>query len=302
MQIKLYKSLWGFRGNPQRLLTHLRDDGFDGIEVQAAYLLAHGGARLLKQHHVDWIAEICTAGSYVPNRRATVADHLADLADKLYQARPLAPRFVSCIGGCDAWKLADSITFFREAMQMAHESGLEISFETHRSRSLFNPWVTLDVLDALPDIKLTCDFSHWCVVLERSLDSELDALTRITRNAFHVHARVGYDQGPQVPHPAAQEYAPWLHAHERWWAMIWRAQLAEARGVTTMTPEFGPDGYLHQQPFTCEPVADLDEINGWMAQREREHYAAWFARRMSTPDESAAAGSRTSAYVMLHQH
>jgi hypothetical protein len=37
----------------------------------------------------------------------------------------------------------------------------------------------------------------------------------------------------------------------------------------TLTPEFGPDGYLHCQPFTGKPVADLWEINQWIALRQR---------------------------------
>lgn len=288
MQLGLYKSLWGFRGNLDRLLKNLRSEGFDGIEAQASFLAAHGGAELLQRHGANWIAEICTAGSYVPHRKATVADHLADLQDKLQQAKPLSPLFATCIGGCDAWKLADSVAFFRDAMQLAADAGIVISFETHRSRSLFNPWVTLDVLDALPTINLTCDFSHWCVVLERSLDTEAEALQRIVPNAFHLHARVGYDQGPQVPHPAALEYAPWLHAHERWWQAIWQSQHAAGRALSTMTPEFGPDGYLHQLPFTCEPVADLDEINCWMAQRQREHFVEWMARSAARPADPAS--------------
>ena len=34
-----------------------------------------------------------------------------------------------------------------------------------------------------------------------------------------------------------------------------------------MTPEFGPDGYLHTLPYKKAPVADLDNINRWMAKR-----------------------------------
>jgi hypothetical protein len=45
-----------------------------------------------------------------------------------------------------------------------------------------------------------------------------------------------------------------------------------------MTPEFGPDGYLHRLPFTRAPVADLREINRWMATTERRHYAEWFLK------------------------
>ena len=42
-----------------------------------------------------------------------------------------------------------------------------------------------------------------------------------------------------------------------------------------MTPEFGPDGYLHTLPFTNAPVADLWEINTWMGHEERRHLAAF---------------------------
>ncbi len=43
----------------------------------------------------------------------------------------------------------------------------------------------------------------------------------------------------------------------------------------TMTPEFGPDGYLHAAPFSQEPVGDLVEINRWMAARLRGRFATF---------------------------
>lgn len=98
-------------------------------------------------------------------------------------------------------------------------------------------------------------------------------LALCAERAHHVHARVGYDQGPQVPNPTAPEYQPALEAHERWWRKIWQAQAERGLAVSTMTPEFGPDGYLQCAPFTQTPVADLVEINAWMAQRERQQFA-----------------------------
>ena len=44
-----------------------------------------------------------------------------------------------------------------------------------------------------------------------------------------------------------------------------------------MTPEFGPDGYLHHIPFTDEPVGDLAAINRWMADTERAHFDRFLA-------------------------
>ena len=48
-----------------------------------------------------------------------------------------------------------------------------------------------------------------------------------------------------------------------------------------MTPEFGPDGYLQAAPFSGKPVADLDEINHWMATRQRERFAKRHSNRQT---------------------
>ena len=123
-------------------------------------------------------------------------------------------------------------------------------------------------------MRLTCDFAHWCCVCERLvLDTEPEVLALCAQRASHVHARVGYDQGPQVPHPAAPEHRDALEAHERWWETIWSDAERGGRSAPAMTPEFGPDGYLQAAPFTREPVASLDEINRWMAERERKRFA-----------------------------
>jgi hypothetical protein len=104
------------------------------------------------------------------------------------------------------------------------------------------------------------------------MDSEPEAINAIVPNVMHIHARVGYDQGPQVPHPAAPEYTYALKAHQEVWEQVWDSQRRRGFGFTTMTPEFGPDGYLHTLPFTKAPVADLWEINQWMGETERQHF------------------------------
>ncbi|MEQ1629512.1 MAG: hypothetical protein ABL873_03295, partial [Gallionella sp.] len=50
---------------------------------------------------------------------------------------------------------------------------------------------------------------------------------------------------------------------------------SRGRKHCTMTPEFGPDGYLHTLPYTAQPVADLEQINAWMARSERQHFQRW---------------------------
>ena len=275
MKLKIFKTLWGHTGGLDNAIAACRENGQDGLEGQPP---TNPAARRefknkLADAGLDYIAEICTAGGYVPERSATMFKHLESFSRQAQTALECAPNFLTVIGGCDAWSRSQSIDFFGAASVVAAELDVVASFETHRSRSFFNPWITRDILEELPSLKLTCDFSHWCVVCERLIDTEPEILKLCAARAHHLHARVGYDQGPQVPHPAAPPYQAALAAHERWWRQIWESQKTRGFATTTLTPEFGPDGYLQSHPFTGVAAAEPDEINAWMAQRQRQQFA-----------------------------
>lgn len=274
MELRLFKTLWGHSGDFQSATDLAASAGFQGIEGPAPGETekAREYLQLLTETGLGYIAEITTAGTYVPNRHAALDDHLESLKQKLDQSLVMCPEFITCLGGCDAWSEELSLEFFTRAMEIADNNDIVISFETHRGRSFFNPWTTQRIVEQLPDIKLTCDFSHWCVVCERLIDTEIDVIKAIVPHAHHIHARVGYDQGPQVPHPEAPEYRDALRAHQGWWKTIWESQFTRGYAATTMTPEFGPDGYLHEAPFSQEPVGELWQMNQWMANEERRHF------------------------------
>jgi hypothetical protein len=276
-RLKLFKTFWGFNGTTREAADMTLAAGFDGLEAPAPTdpQQREAFSALLQETGLDYIAEICTTGSYVANRQATPAQHLADLKEKIIAGKPLKPRFFNVMAGCDAWPLDMQIDFFKRAVDVAASENVICSFETHRGRSFFNPWITRDVARAVPELKLTCDFSHWAVVCERLMDSEWDTILELAPHGHHIHGRIGYPQGPQVPHPAAPEYADCLASHRRCWEAIWSSQAQRGYDVTTMTPEFGPDGYLHCLPFTNMPVADLWEVNCWIGHAERTHFAVF---------------------------
>ncbi|MDH4945071.1 TIM barrel protein [Sulfurimonas sp. C5] len=280
MKLKNFKTLWGFEGDFEIACKEASKAGFEGIEGQAPKELDEQlyWRECLDKYELDFIGEIVTGGDYVPARHHTIQEHLEDVEEGIKNSLKLSASFVTCIGGCDAWSEAESREFFQNAITLAKKYEIDISFETHRSRSLFTPWVTKRVVDALPEMKLTLDMSHWCVVCERLMDTELETIKAIASNVHHIHARVGYEQGPQVPHPRAPEYQGALISHQGIWELIWSAQKEKGMQTTTITPEFGPDGYLHTLPFTNVPVADLWEINCWMAATEKSHFYAYSKR------------------------
>ena len=243
------------------------EQGFDGIEgqVPADAGLRHDFVGLLNHFQLEFIAEVCTAGSYVPDRTATLQQHLDDLHRQLGVVAQVRPLKVNCIGGCDRWDIQTSQEFFQSALEIADKFDLTISFETHRGRSLYSPWVTEQLLEKM-SLPLTCDFSHWCVVCEGLGETEDDLIRNVAMHAEHIHARIGYDQGPQVSDPRSYLYQQDQQKHLRWWGWIWQAQAARQLPVSTLTPEFGPDGYQMIDPSTGEAVGNLDEINHWMAQ------------------------------------
>ncbi len=281
MELRLFKTLWGFSGPIEAACATAVAQGFDGIEGPAPAddsKRMHMGA-VIAAHQLDYIAEITTAGSYVPELRATPDQHLQSLHEKLQHSLELQPLSISCLAGSDAWPEREQLLFFERVLKLIEDLDVPVSFETHRSRSLFNPWITQRIAREFPQLLFTCDFSHWCVVCERLLDAEFHGITQLAQQAHHIHARVGYDQGPQVPHPAAPEYQDALAAHRHWWELIWQSQYERGCSITTMTPEFGPDGYLHCEPFSGRPVGDLEQINTWVAAAERERFAQWLLSR-----------------------
>lgn len=279
MELLTFKTLWGYPDSQNIESLSLacqmaEDDGFNGIEgpVPANSLVRENLAGTLAQKKLHYIAEVCTAGSYVPDRNATVKDHLEDMQRQLQHLTPLKPLLVNCIGGCDRWCVNDSLAFFDRAMELADKCGVTISFETHRGRSLYSPWAAEEILGRSP-LPLTCDFSHWCVVCEGMGESEDDLLKRMAGHALHIHGRIGYDQGPQVSDPRSRLYKTDLEKHLRWWRWIWDSQREKGETRSTLTPEFGPDGYQMVDPDTGSPEGDLAEINHWMAEKLKTEFA-----------------------------
>lgn len=274
MKLEIFRTLWGYRNPWDQALDELRSAGFDGLEARLPEDdKEHAGfGRFLRANQVPYICTVFSSSPVLPRQLDTPAMHLEDLAFKFERAAELEPRFINLLAGNDRWGLAEQVDFFGAVLELGQQTGLLLSVEIHRARSFYSPWVTLDVIRQLPALRFTSDISHWVVTCERLLDDPADDLTPFIERVHHIQARVGYDQGPQVPHPGAPEYASALAFHQQHWENIWQSQQQRGFACTTLTPEFGPDGYLHHLPFTNVPVADLWQLNQWMAQSERQHF------------------------------
>lgn len=256
-------------------MERARRHGFDGLEANLDHQALIGGeperiCERLQGAGLALIVELVTGGDYVPSLDLGPDQHLAELEQQLARAQRFAPLRISVIAGSDSWPLEQQHRFLERAVQLANASAVPVSFETHRSRTLFNPWTIGALLAAHPQLRLTADLSHWCCVSERLMEPELAPVQAIADRVDHIHARVGHAQGPSVAHPFAPEAAEALAAHQRCWQLFLRRQAERGSIPSTITPEFGPDGYLPRLPFTGVPVADLLEINSAMVRWIRQ--------------------------------
>jgi sugar phosphate isomerase/epimerase len=269
MILESYRHLWGVSAPLPQFLPAAKTAGYSGIETGLNGVASQEefGA-LLRETGLKFIAQTFTDGP-------DVSAHVDSLRRQVEAAVGFAvrPTLINVHSGWDNFSFAQGVAFFQGALDIEREYGVPIGHETHRGRILYNPWITRDLLRELPDLRLVADFSHWVCVAERFLDRCEEEVALAAERTIHVHARVGYTQGPQVTDPRAPEFTGALTAHEAWWDQVWAGQRARGVEVSTFTPEFGPPGYLHTLPYTQQPVANLPEICDWMAERQLARFA-----------------------------
>ncbi len=273
MKLKLVRHLWGvdLTHGLQPYAPRWGEVGYEALEISLRLVPDRPAfLRFLKEHHFRWVPQIFSR-DFVPG--GTVREHLDSLRVQMEECLDHEPLFFNAHSGYDHWSPAEAEDFYGQMLALEANAGVPVAHETHRLRYFATPWQTRHILQQFPGLRLTCDFSHWVCVCERLLPDLGETIALAAQHCLHLHARVGYEEGPQVPDPSAPEYAAHLHAHEGWWDMIWRSQRARGLAESTLTPEFGPPPYLQTLPHTKVPVADLANVCDWMARRQARRFA-----------------------------
>jgi hypothetical protein len=268
MKLTLVRHCWGV-DHTHGLDHHLprwRAAGYEAVEGSVEFSPNRGAMEhLLRTSGLRFIPQIFS-NEFTPG--GSVREHLASIQRQIEENLAFNPWFFNAHSGSDGWSPAEAEDFYGRMQEIEKSFGITLCHETHRMRYFGNPWTTRAILEKYPDLKLTCDFSHWVCVAERLLPDCDDIIRLAARHCHHLHARVGHEEGPQVSDPRAPEWERHLVTHEAWWDIIWRSQQERGFTESTLVPEFGPAPYLPLLPYTQAPVADLADICDWMARRE----------------------------------
>jgi len=266
MKVELFKALWGMTGSLESQVERIAAAGYHGVECP---IVADSGKTLvplLAKHKLKWIGMIFTGG-------ATVDEHIASFRELALSAADLGPLKITSHSSRDKFSTEDQYRFFGAAAELESKLLVQVNHETHRGRATYAPWSTVAILDKFPSLRIVADFSHWVCVCENLMADQDATLEVAMTRARHIHARVGYEQGPQVTDPAAPEYKTHLERHLGWWDRMVELQSKTGASAVTITPEFGPPGYQHTVPYTNVPLTDLWTICLWTADLLRKRYA-----------------------------
>jgi len=246
-------------------LKLIKDTGFDGVEMQVPCNCAEQNrlGALLDEIGLDLVAQVRAEGS-------TVDEQIDSLEKELNRAMELSTLLTNVHCGKDYWPLAENIRVISIAQKFASEPGIKILHETHRARATFCTTSTMDIIDALPEIRFTADFSHWCCVHNSLLQDQQDSVNRVIERSDYIHARVGSATSPQITDPRSADWKEAVEVHVRWWERIAEHHKNKNSEFLPICSEFGPPDYMVTLPSTGKPIADQWAINCYMKDMLKE--------------------------------
>jgi sugar phosphate isomerase/epimerase len=273
MQAKAFRHLWGYPLEGDATFRAIRAAGYAGIEaglpaIEDPAAFASG----LQQHGLEFIGQVYTADF---TKGHAVEEHVRSLEEQVCKLLPLRPVLINVHSGEDTWPLEEMHRYFDAVATLAERWATPLAHETHRGRCLFHPTMTKILLAAHPEIRLVADLSHWVCVCERLLEDQAEAIAVAAERTVHVHARMGYVQGPQVADPRSPLVTVERAAFEEWWHAMYQSMAARGLPTFSFCPEYGPAPYMPLLPFTGVPVTDLATICDWQTARVRELVTQW---------------------------
>ncbi|WP_114782917.1 sugar phosphate isomerase/epimerase [Botryobacter ruber] len=273
MNLKFFCPRWGSENlSWNDFLQKIKEAGFSGVEYAISNSTTH------EELNQVWELAEQLKLEVIPQHYETAdpdfSRHHDTLAAWFEKVSPYQAPKIDCQTGRDFFSFEQNKQLIELAAAHTRNTSVKVYHETHRSKFAFAAHVTKEYLTRIPELEITLDASHWVNVAETYLDEQHEAMELAISRTGHIHARVGYPEGPQVPDPRVPEWQEAVEKHLAWWDKV--ADKFKAAGTDfTITPEFGPFPYMVPLPFTRQPITDQWEVNVYMMQLLRDRYQNW---------------------------
>ena len=216
-RLKRYTSLWSMMPHDQsgeihpldRICGMVADAGYDGMAID----LGAGDVAQAKT-----VAPLMASRGLTPLIVAFPRT-VESLRETLIMAKDFGAPFVVVIGQVLPLSMDGMIPVIRRWIEMSEQIGMPVQFETHRNCITNDLFSTLGLLDAIPEMRLCADLSHFVVDREFKLplsDQESHWISRILFRSDSFQGRVASRQQIQLP-LAFPQHQRWVSLFRDWW-------------------------------------------------------------------------------------
>jgi hypothetical protein len=176
------------------------------------------------------------------------------LRETLVMAKDFGSPFVDVIGQVMPLSVDGMIPVIRQWMDMADQIGVPVQFESHRNCITNDLYSTLCMLDAIPEMRMCADLSHYVVDREfwfPMSERDMGLISRILQRSDSFQGRVASRQQIQLQLDFPQ-HQKWVELFKGWWhegLQDWRKR---SDGDCIFLCELGPPEYAMTGPDGCE--------------------------------------------------
>lgn len=215
----------------------IAEAGFDGVCLDPA---AHEIDDCLAKQHLFKEYELgCLLNAFPKNAQ--------ELKLLLELAKELGSPMVNLIGTVYPLTVADSIPIIQDWIAVSEDVGVPILFETHRDCITNDMFNTLQLIEAIPEMRLCADLSHYALNREVSLPLDehwIQLFKQLLERSDSFQGRVSNHEQIQVPILFSQ-HQDWVAQFKNWWlyGMQQWLQRADEDDELIFLCELGPPPY-----------------------------------------------------------
>ena len=242
--LRVYQSLWATEqrrpGAPELPVAErfdaVKEAGYDGLALDLGALDLAAARSCVREYVRTGLSGLLTA----------FPTSIEALRPALHLAKDIGAPFVIVVGQVMPLAVQAMIPVVREWLRVAAEESMPIQFETHRNCITNDLFTTLQVLQAVPEMRLSADLSHY--VVDREMMQPITAemqnyVVRVLERSDSFQGRIATRNQIQVP-IAFPQHRDWLETFLGWWRegfRLWRMR-ASAQDLVFLC-ELGPPNY-----------------------------------------------------------
>ena len=241
-RLEVFQSLWAMTRRPwqgeemplDEMMRRIAQAGFDGVDIVYGDYPLDELEPLLRQHQLA-----CTVTAFPSS--------IEGLQPALQLAVTLRARHLNIIGAVYPFSVSDGAAYVRGWLRLCADAGMPVTIETHRDCITTDLLYTLQLMDAVPEMALCADLSHFVVGREfkwpitAEVQAQVEAvLDRSNSFQGRVASREQIQLQISFPH-----HSEWYDQFADWWRYGFRSwrRRHEPDAVLNFLCELGPREY-----------------------------------------------------------